>query len=200
MLESMTKNPRPTRAEVSDVMNAVIDGADCVMLSGETAKGRYPVETVKMMMDVIKSAEVTPTTNGFLPRAHTGVTDEYTAVAKAAVTAAESSGAKCIVVLTKTGRTARLISSFRPNMPIVSYCPSYKIGRQLQIHKGLHPIVGLDDIRYEERSLEAVKRCQEMGFLGAGEGEGVFVLVSAEKGVEGGRPVQVMKVGNANLV
>lgn len=122
MLESMTYNPRPTRAEVSDVANAVLDGADCVMLSGETAKGNYPCEAVKMMHETCLLAEVTiphfqifDELRNLAPRP----TETSESIAMAAVSASLELNAGAIVVLTTSGKTARLLSKYRPVCPIL---------------------------------------------------------------------------------
>uniref|UniRef100_A0A0A9WE97 Pyruvate kinase n=1 Tax=Lygus hesperus TaxID=30085 RepID=A0A0A9WE97_LYGHE len=122
MLESMTTNPRPTRAEVSDVANAVLDGADCVMLSGETAKGVYPVETVKMMHTICKEAEAAVPNH----QHYTSMLDIHPisylsseTLAGSAVNAAFTQHLKAIIVYSVSGRTARLASKYHPNCPII---------------------------------------------------------------------------------
>ncbi len=123
MLDSMTHNPRPTRAEVGDVANAVYDGADCVMLSGETAAGAYPIEAVKTMAAICKETE------RFLEQRQVyhdrgGVRNVNSAIGFAAVEIADRVGATCIICPTHSGRTARLISNFRPDLPIYAMSPS----------------------------------------------------------------------------
>ena len=160
------------------------DGADCVMLSGETAKGVYPVETVEMMQRIIKASESYGGDSLHADRFKYKSKDSANSVAQAAVNASRSMGARCIIVLTKSGRTARLISSYRPNVPIICYTPSHKVGRQLQIFKGCHPIVdtnlvtGLADLKGHQRGEEALKISRECGFLHEGDS---YVLVRAEK-------------------
>lgn len=206
MLESMTKNPRPTRAEVSDVTNAVMDGADAVMLSGETAKGKYVLETVRTMQQIIKATEdFKKNGNGKGPASldltfkfddSNNNNCQFNSVAKAAATAASASNAKAIIVLTKTGRTARLISSYRPDVPIVCYTGSHKVGRQLQIYRGCHPVVGLKHLEPASRGVEAIKLSTDLGFLESGDS---FVIVSAEVGVGGalcGAAMLSMRVGS----
>ncbi|KAG1047404.1 hypothetical protein G6F43_010146 [Rhizopus delemar] len=139
MLESMTYNSRPTRAEVSDVANAVLDGVDSVMLSGETAKGDYPVDAVKTMHDICKLAEsVLCYSTVFHQLRHlTPLPTETTeTVACAAVAAAQEQNAGCIVVLTTSGNSARLISKYRPNAPIVVVTRSQQTTRQIPLHRG----------------------------------------------------------------
>ena len=123
MLDSMIRNPRPTRAEVTDVANAIYDGTDCVMLSGETAAGKYPVEAVKMMASVCKETEK------YLAERHQyhdrgGLRNVNAAIGLAAVEIADRVDAKCIICPTHSGRTARLISNFRPHLNIVAMSPS----------------------------------------------------------------------------
>lgn len=176
MLESMAKNPRPTRAEVADVTNAIYDGADCVMLSGETAKGKYPVESVKIMNEIILSAE------GYAAEGHVGgtshrrfepVENSYIAsIAEAAVVAADGQKAAAIVVLTQNGTLPGLVSAFRPDVPILTFCPTAKIGRQLMIYRGIHPIVNR-----ATNVEEAVQEASRMGFIGSGD---AIVVVSSE--------------------
>jgi pyruvate kinase len=168
MLESMTKNPRPTRAEVADVTNAVYDGADCVMLSGETAKGKYPTQTITMMKEIIIAAERYAANGQALghpvPHAFTDTPQTVlSAVAKAAVAASMERNSTCQAILvlipppttvataiatnsmdaTKAAPSTLpgLISSFRPNVPIYTFCHSNKQARQLSLHRGIYPII-----------------------------------------------------------
>lgn len=146
MLESMQTNPRPTRAEVSDVTNAVYDGADAVMLSGESAQGKFPVESVYMMGRIIDEAETWKLAHPelVLPREVDVGTSMEEGIASAAVHAAATLKAKLIVVVTRKGHLARLVAKFKPSVPVMCSCPTQKIGRQLILHRGLHPLV-LDD-------------------------------------------------------
>jgi len=209
MLESMAKNPRPTRAEVADVTNAVYDGADCVMLSGETAKGNYPVETVKMMNEIILGAErfarAKPelTGGGMHGSAWMRHTQKYfdrdlpnmidssrnlnsrstlSAVAMSAVMAAEERKVKAIIVLTLGGYLPKLISAYRPNVPIVTFCPSEKLGRQLIIHRGIHPVVGLSGTSPYKKPLVALKDSVTLGFVKPGD-EVIVVAVEQTAGL-----------------
>jgi len=142
MLESMTYNPRPTRAEVSDVANAVLDGADCVMLSGETAKGAYPIQSVLMMAETCMLAEAAicypplfDDIRGIQPRP----TETVETVAIAAVAAASEQNASAILVLSTSGNTARLISKYRPAIPIITVTRNEQTARQIHLHRGCYP-------------------------------------------------------------
>eukprot|EP00011_Vannellida_sp_DIVA3-517-6-12_P002714 CAMPEP_0114621342 /NCGR_PEP_ID=MMETSP0168-20121206/9181_1 /TAXON_ID=95228 ORGANISM="Vannella sp., Strain DIVA3 517/6/12" /NCGR_SAMPLE_ID=MMETSP0168 /ASSEMBLY_ACC=CAM_ASM_000044 /LENGTH=501 /DNA_ID=CAMNT_0001832541 /DNA_START=35 /DNA_END=1540 /DNA_ORIENTATION=+ len=143
MLESMTVNPRPTRAEVSDVANAVLDGSDCVMLSGETAKGKYPREAVAMMAEICREAE-TAIFYGDLFNQLRAMTPTPLSVSEsvacAAVNAASENKAAAIVVLTITGTSARLVAKYRPMCPILVVTRNGHTARCAHLSRGLHPI------------------------------------------------------------
>jgi len=138
MLESMMQNPRPTRAEASDVANAVIDGTDAVMLSGETAVGSYPVEAVAVMARIIKNAEAAYPP---LEIEDTGRLSSARAVAHAACGLAGDLGSRAVVVLTRSGMTARLVSRARPPAPIIALTRRANLARQLALWWGITPIV-----------------------------------------------------------
>lgn len=142
MLESMTFNPRPTRAEVSDVANAVLDGSDCVMLSGETAKGSYPYEAVKMMADICCEAETAlfniPIDSTL--RQLSNITNLTESIACSAVTAAHESKAALIIVLTISGYSARMVSKYRPNCPIITVTRNAHTARCSHLSRGCHPL------------------------------------------------------------
>jgi len=142
MLESMTYNPRPTRAEVSDVANAVLDGADCVMLSGETAKGTYPIQAVLMMAEtclLAESAICYPPLFDQLRNTAPRPTETVETVAMAAVAAATEQDASAILVLSTSGNTARLISKYRPSVPIITVTRNEQTARQIHLHRGCYP-------------------------------------------------------------
>ena len=152
MLDSMIRNPRPTRAEVSDVANAIYDGTDAVMLSGETAQGKYPVEAVQMMAKIAESSEQFLKFDMYRDtKALLGKQNVSSAVGFAAVTMVERLNASCIVTPTMSGQTARVISNLRPSVPIYGVTPNERTRRKMQLYWGVKPITG-----YEEDSTENI--------------------------------------------
>ncbi|MBS4967625.1 MAG: pyruvate kinase, partial [Lachnospiraceae bacterium] len=138
MLDSMIRNPRPTRAEVSDVANAIYDGTDAVMLSGETAQGRYPVEAVQMMAKIAESSEQFLKFDMYRDtKALLGKQNVSSAVGFAAVTMVERLNASCIVTPTMSGQTARVISNLRPSVPIYGVTPNERTRRKMQLYWGV---------------------------------------------------------------
>lgn len=144
MLESMISKPRPTRAESSDVANAVLDGADCVMLSGETAKGDYPVEAVQMMHKVALESEAALYTTSLyteLSMMTRSPCEPSTAIALAAVSASMKLPAGAIIALTTTGQTAQQVSRYRPRCPIISISRNAQTTRQGHLWRGIMPLL-----------------------------------------------------------
>ena len=145
MLETMITNPRPTRAEVSDVANAIYDSTSAVMLSGETAVGKYPIETVKMMYLIAQETESDfKYQEFFYNNARRVYNDIPSSVTLAAVNTAYSVGTKAIFASTKTGLTARLLSSLRPKNPIIVITPDLKTYHQLALYWGVIPFYNTD--------------------------------------------------------
>jgi pyruvate kinase len=137
MLDSMQKNPRPTRAEASDVANAIFDGSDALMLSGETAAGNYPLESVVMMDRIIREAEASVTS---LPRPASSADLLISeTIAEAICHAAEELNMKVIAVFTESGSSARLVSKYRPRAPIVAFSPVQEARRRLSLFWGVLP-------------------------------------------------------------
>jgi pyruvate kinase len=154
MLESMQKNPRPTRAEVADVTNAVLELADAVMLSGESANGQYPDSSVGMQQSIITHAEDWARTNDEYPMysVDPDALGENFALAESAVVLAEGSEASAIVVVeTGNGDLTRAISACRPDVPVVSVTPSLKVARQLMVNRRVFPINSSGDALKEAR-------------------------------------------------
>ena len=144
MLESMKSNPRPTRAEASDVANAVLDGADCVMLSAETASGLYPIEAVEIMSKVCVEAEGTIAYMPLFEELRTLISNDGDSVTEtistSAVNASLESYIKAIVVLTRTGDSASRIAKFRPQVPILAITRDAALARRLHLHRGIYPL------------------------------------------------------------
>ncbi len=141
MLESMIENPLPTRAEVSDVANAIYDGTDAVMLSAETSAGSYPVESVRMMARIAQEAENSIRRQGFKEPPSNANPSHAEIVADAAYRAARTAGVAAIAVFTSTGFSARLIARSRPPVPIYAFTSSQEVARRLSIIYAVHPVL-----------------------------------------------------------
>lgn len=188
MLDSMIRNPRPTRAEVTDVANAIYDGTDAIMLSGETAAGKYPVEAVKMMATIAKRTEETLDYAQLLQenaKNNNTVTD---AISHATCSTAVDLNASAIISSTSSGYTARMVSKFRPKAPIIATTQDERVMRQISLSWGVYPVMceqagNTDEVI--ENSIEAAKNA---GYIGNGE----LVVITA------GVPVGVS--GTTNLI
>ena len=142
MLDSMINNPRPTRAEATDVANAVFDGTDAVMLSGETAAGRYPLESVSMMVSIIKTAEKNLSKWGNVSfKTEMADQSDPVSITRAARELANDRNVAAIVVFTQSGRTARLMSKTRPDVPILAFTPELRTYRQMSLYWGVTPLL-----------------------------------------------------------
>lgn len=163
MLESMVENPTPTRAEVSDVANAIYDGTDAVMLSAETSIGKYPVEAVRVMDRIAKETDNELRSRGYqdVPRA-AGVTIADI-VADAAYRSGHDAGAAAIVVFTSSGSSARLISRYRPPVPIYAMTHREKVARELAVNYGVFPLI-VPEVQSTDEMLALIDRI----FLGRG--------------------------------
>lgn len=142
MLDSMQRNPRPTRAETTDVANAIIDGTDCVMLSGETAAGKYPVEAVKTMRDICITTELSDDfeENIYQTEIDRKITTTN-AISKSTCTIASQLRAKAIITCTASGNTAKAVSKFRPRTNIIACTINEKVARRLSVSWGVYPII-----------------------------------------------------------
>lgn len=145
MLDSMIRNPRPTRAEVTDVANAVYDGTDAVMLSGETAQGKYPLEALQMMVHIIENSEQHLDYDLILEKAgnhlRTGVSS---AIGYSSVLAAANLNAKCIITPSVSGATARVVSNLKPKQEILGITPNERTLRRMSIYWGVRPLKSLE--------------------------------------------------------
>lgn len=140
MLDSMINNPRPTRAEASDVANAILDGSDAVMLSGETAIGKYPVESVAMMNSIVLEAEANFIEWGYITKSMLQPTAvDAVAITRAAKELAQDRNVACIAVISQSGKTARLMSKVHPNVPILAFTPEIETYRHLSLYWGVSP-------------------------------------------------------------
>lgn len=150
MLASMSSSSRPTRAEVSDISNAVFDGTDAVMLSGESTVGKHPVEAVKYMADICVESENHP--EYFLKFKSTKNNDVTEAIAAAVLSSLENVDVKAIVVPTTGGHSAKVISNLRPNPVVLAICPNEKVARKLTLNYGVNPIV----VEHDDTSMDMV--------------------------------------------
>jgi pyruvate kinase len=183
MLDSMTTNPAPTRAEASDVANGVYEGADALMLSGETAAGAYVVETVAMMDAIIKRVEADPNWPRMMRAEHdTGEEDIDTLIA-AATRAAESRSTACLAVYTNSGVTVRRLAQERPGHPIVALAPNLSAARRLSVVWGLEPRVAPQPDDIEAMTDTAAHLAADLGF--AGPGERVLIISGPPRGRPG---------------
>lgn len=189
MLDSMMKHPRPTRAESTDVANAIYDGTSAIMLSGETAAGMYPIEAVKTM---VRIATRTEQDINYLQRFRQRRTmcnpDVTNAISHATCTMAGDLSAAAIVTVTKSGRTARMISKYRPNCTIIGECLTEKVCRQLNLEWGVEPILITEEQDASQLFEKAVDVAETAGFVSKGE---LVVLT-------GGVPLGVS--GTTNLI
>ena len=169
MLDSMMRNPRPTRAEVSDVANAILDGTDAIMLSGESANGDWPVESVQTMARIATETEeqLKYETAVSKAKSHTPATSGV--ISRAACNAANELKAAAIVSSTKSGATARRISQCRPECPIVAVTPSEKVAKSLAFCFGVYPVVAEDQNSTDAMMANATKIAVENGFANSGD-------------------------------
>jgi pyruvate kinase len=175
MLESMIENPRPTRAEASDVANAIIDGTDAVMLSAETAAGKFPVEAVKAMVRIAAEIEQShiidtgPHYDMVVEPEEAGATPTEWAIAAATVEAVRRIDAPLIVTFTQTGFTARVVSSFRPPVPVLALTDDARTYRQLALVWGVVPVLMNASLTFDE-TLDFARRCaSERGLAAPGD-------------------------------
>lgn len=184
MLDSMIKNPRPTRAEVADVANAIYDGTTAIMLSGESAAGLYPVEAVKTMSQIAERAEQDIDYNSRMKRReHIDSFDVTTAISHATCTTAMDLKAAAIITVTISGFTAGMISRYKPSCPIIACSVSPRICRQLSLSWGVTPIWIARESTAEDLFDEAVHAAEEAGYIK--KGDKVVLTAGVPLGVSG---------------
>lgn len=184
MLESMTSAPAPTRAEASDVANAVYEGADALMLSAETAAGDYPLEAVTIMNRIMERVERDPLWPGLMDAEHAGMDiDDVDALVAAARKAAEASSTACMVVFTTLGGTARRMSRERPLQPVLALTPKPETARRLALVWGLEPRLGDQPTSLESLTDDAVEAAMLYGL--AEPGQRVLILAGTPFGAPG---------------
>ena len=190
MLESMIEKPTPTRAEISDVANAVFDGTSAVMLSGETAVGKYPLRAVKAMAKIAEQAEFDAFASDVYDSMSYDIdySDVTNALCDAACTTANDIKAKAIITLTTTGKSARRMSKFRPIQPIVAATPEHKTFHQLSLSWGVYPVLALKQDTTEKLFRHAIDCAKELDLVAPGD----LVVISAG--------VPVMTPGNTNIL
>lgn len=189
MLDSMQRMPRPTRAEASDVANAILDGTDATMLSGETAAGKYPVESVQTMARIAERAETALEHREiFLRQANAQQTNVTEAISQAVANSALDLDAKAIITPTETGYTARMVSKYRPKAPILAVTTDESVMRRLNLVFGVFPIKGVEAANTDELFELSVKSAEKSGLVHHGD----LVVITA--GVPVGRS------GNTNLI
>jgi pyruvate kinase len=184
MLESMIHTPRPTRAEASDVANAVFDGSDALMLSGETAVGEFPIHAVQTMDRIVLDAEEHAHTWGYqLPEVDTSKLDDAVATTHAARSLAQDRNVAAIAVFTRSGRTAQLMSKARPRVPILAFTPENSTFNLMSIHWGVVPFL-IPMAHTVEQMIDHVRdACLASGIVQAGEQ--VVIVASLPVGAMG---------------
>lgn len=184
MLESMIKNPRPTRAEITDVANAIYDGTSAIMLSGETAAGAFPIETVKTMALIAKTTEHNiDYCTAFSKIAHDANSNITNAISHATVTTAHDLNANAIITVTKTGSTARMISKYRPNSQIIGCTPSPIVCRQMNLSWGVRPCMVDEKLSTDQLIDHAIDRAKQSDFIH--DGDLVVVTAGVPLGITG---------------
>ena len=188
MLDSMMRNPRPTRAEVTDVANAIYDGTDAIMLSGETAAGKYPVESVKIMATIAKRTEQTLDYDNLLKKNSKNNSTVTDAISHATCSTAVDLDASAIITSTSSGHTARMVSKFRPKCPIIATTNDEKIMRRLALTWGVYSVKSSDAKNTDEVIESSIEAAKTANYINNGE----LVVITA------GVPVGIS--GTTNLI
>jgi len=191
MLESMKKNSRPTRAEVTDVANAVLDGTDAVMLSGETTVGAYPIEAVTYMASIANDAEK-HSSNHFEYKGKIGRTES---IAACAVDLTKYVNTKAIACASISGFTARFISNFRPNCPILATCTSNKVARSLALNYGVY--TSIVPVLEDTNSIIKIAKEKTQEFMNLTK-EDKIIITGGVPVTDGGRITNFVKIEEIN--
>ena len=184
MLESMMHNPRPTRAETTDIANAIYDGTSAIMLSGETAAGKYPVECVKTMARIaLRTEKDINYEMRFKKNDMAQISDVTNAISHAACTTAYDLGASAIIAVTKTGRSVRMVSKYRPSIPIIGCSPEEQVCRQLNMSWGVTPMKVEQKLNTDELFEMVVNYGKKAGLLE--NGDLVVIMAGVPLGIAG---------------
>ncbi|MBC2582954.1 pyruvate kinase [Clostridium sp. DJ247] len=170
MLDSMERNPRPTRAEASDIANAILDGTDAIMLSGESANGKYPVEAAQTMSRIAQAAETTVDYEEVLNKKREGhIYNVANAISLATCTTASELNASAIITATQSGHTAKMVSKYRPKCPIIAVTPSDVVARKLALTSGVFPLIADKAQSTDELIEKSVEKALETGYVNKGD-------------------------------
>ncbi len=183
MLDSMMRNPRPTRAEVTDVANAIYDGTDAIMLSGETAAGKYPVEAVNTMATIAKRAEQTLNYSEMLKNRDLTEVNVTNAISHATCTTAMGLNAASIITFTSSGHTARMVSKFRPQCPIIATTEDEGVMRRLGLTWGVYPVKTSNVGNTDEIITNSIASVKEKNYVQ--EGNTVVITAGVPVGEKG---------------
>lgn len=189
MLDSMQRNPRPTRAEASDVANAILDGTDAIMLSGETAAGKYPIESLQMMNSIASRIESVLNYDELYQQRTKEIGQSITdSISQAVVSTAQNLDCQAIITPTESGYTARMVSKYRPKVPIIAVTPNQWVLRQLSLMWGVYPILGTPATSTDEMFQASISSVLDSKIVKQGD----LVILTAG--------VPVGESGNTNLM
>ena len=191
MLDSMIRNPRPTRAEASDIANAIFDGTDAIMLSGESANGDYPLEAALTMSNIAIEAEANIDFRAALNKTNYESLENISdAISLATCSTADKLNVSAIITATQSGYTTRMVSKYRPRCPIIAVTPSKQVARSLSINFGVQTIISIKLTSTDELMADAVKKCLNTGYIKKGD----VVIIAAGIPVGQSGTTNMMKI------
>ncbi|HHT51490.1 MAG TPA: pyruvate kinase [Eubacteriaceae bacterium] len=198
MLDSMIRNPRPTRAEVTDVANAVFDGTDAIMLSGETASGKYPIQAVKTMVKIAKTTEESLEYKEIIQKFVERRISVTNAISQATCRTADVLGVSAIFTATSSGHTARMVSKFRPSAQIIAFTPNYKVANSLLLVWGVYPVL-INEFKNTDEIFDiTIKKALDKKLVNSGEL--VVITAGVPVGIEGTtNMIKVQTIGKVLL-